>query len=110
MNGKLCMAMAFLVAGPTKMLPLLMPLNTKHYVYTAVLMSLNHPPHHWKLEIPVTLLPRREPSQTESGSITIASLNVKGENSVNTWNKWKQITHCMKVKNITILCVLESHS
>src|SRR5260370_35658853 len=38
------------------------------------------------------------PSQTESGSITIASLNVKGANSVNTRNKWKQIINCMKIK------------
>src|SRR5260370_28318602 len=96
------MATAFLVVGPTKMLPL-----------------VNAPPEHHPLCLqggmngtnPITpLITRGGLSQTNSGSITIASLNMKGANSVNMQNKWKQIIHCMKTKKITILCVLNSHS
>src|SRR5258708_3150545 len=35
--------------------------------------------------------PRRRPDKNKTGHITLASLNVKGANSVSTRNKWNQI-------------------
>src|SRR5258708_39416989 len=44
------------------------------------------------------------------GHINIASLNIKGSNSPSTINKWKMISNLASKNNITIMCMVESHS
>src|SRR5258708_30655058 len=44
------------------------------------------------------------------GHINIASLNIKGNNSPSTLNKWKMISNLVSKNSIALMCIIKSHS